>query len=30
VNVPIVESVMIGARSGQGISFIGSSQEISE
>ena len=30
VNVPIVESVMIGARGGQGISFIGSSQEISE
>ncbi len=30
VNVPIIESVMIGARGGQGISFIGSSQEISE
>lgn len=30
VNVPIIESIMIGARGGQGISFIGSSQEISE
>jgi len=30
VNAPIVESVMIGMRSGQGISFVGSAQEIKE
>ena len=30
VNVPIVESVMIGMKSGQGISFVGSSREIVE
>ncbi len=29
VSVPLVESVMIGSYSGQGISFIGSSREIS-
>lgn len=28
VNVPLVESVMIGSYSGQGISFVGSSREI--
>ncbi len=27
--VPLVESIMIGSYSGQGISFIGSSREIS-
>ncbi|NVN90399.1 MAG: DUF3124 domain-containing protein [Desulfuromonadales bacterium] len=30
VNVPIVESVMIGMKSGQGISFVGPGQEIRE
>jgi len=30
VNTPIVETVMIGATSGQGISFIGSAREIRE
>lgn len=30
VNVPIIETVMIGARGGQGISFIGASREIKE
>jgi len=30
VNAPIIESVMIGARGGQGISFISPGQEISE
>lgn len=30
VNVPIIEAVMIGARSGQGISFVAVGQEISE
>lgn len=30
VNAPIIESVMIGGRSGQGISFISPGQEISE
>ncbi len=30
VNVPIVESVMIGMKSGQGISFVSPAQEIKE
>lgn len=30
VNVPIIESVMIGGKSGQGISFISEGREISE
>lgn len=30
VNVPIIESVMIGMKSGQGISFVSPSQEIKE
>lgn len=30
VNVPIIESVMIGMKSGQGISFVSSGQEIIE
>lgn len=30
VNAPIVESVMIGGRSGQGISFVSPGQEISD
>jgi hypothetical protein len=30
VNVPIIESVMIGMRSGQGISFVSPGQEIKE
>ncbi|MDD2310772.1 MAG: DUF3124 domain-containing protein [Desulfuromonadaceae bacterium] len=30
INTPIIESVMIGATSGQGISFVSSGQEIKE
>ncbi|GAB7026174.1 DUF3124 domain-containing protein [Geotalea toluenoxydans] len=30
VNVPVVESVMIGMKSGQGISFVSSGQEIKD
>jgi hypothetical protein len=30
INAPIIESVMIGARSGQGISFISQGQVVSE
>jgi uncharacterized protein DUF3124 len=30
VNIPIIESVMIGMKSGQGISFVGPGQEIRE
>lgn len=30
VNIPIIECVMIGARSGQGISFVSPGQEIKE
>lgn len=30
VNLPIIETLMIGARSGQGISFVSSGQEIKE
>lgn len=30
VNAPIIESVMIGMKSGQGISFVSSGQEITE
>ncbi len=30
VNIPIIESVMIGMKSGQGISFVGSAQEIKD
>lgn len=30
VNVPIIEAVMIGMKSGQGISFVSSAQEIKE
>ena len=30
VNAPVIEAVMIGGRSGQGISFISQGQEISE
>ena len=30
VNAPVIETVMIGGKSGQGISFISSGQEISE
>lgn len=30
VNVPIIESVMIGMKSGQGISFVSPGQEIKE